>query len=94
MLLHPCFSLFDHLCLYFFVVASTEKQMLGTETVRSLRCVGGVKSIICGLSANDMEAKFLESGADTFLLKPFPCQKAAMSEAFYNVLRCRERNKN
>jgi CheY-like chemotaxis protein len=35
-------------------MASTEKQMLGTETVRALRAKG-FKNTICGLSANDIE---------------------------------------
>lgn len=59
--------------------------MLGTETVRALRAKG-VKSIICGLSANDMQAQFLESGANAFIMKPFPCKKDAMAKAFQEVL--------
>ena len=72
-------------------MASVEKQLLGTETTRALRS-RGVKSIICGLSANDMAVSFLESGADTFMLKPFPCKKEAMHEAFIEVLGSREAN--
>lgn len=70
-------------------MASVEKQMLGTETARALR-VNGVESIICGLSANDMGLQFLESGADTFMMKPFPCQKDAMAQAVCEVLQSRE----
>jgi len=55
-------------------MASTEKQMLGTETVRELR-VRGVDCTLCGLSANNMEKPFLSAGADAFLLKPFPCDR-------------------
>ena len=52
-------------------MASVEKQLLGTETARALRA-RGIQSILCGLSANDMEQQFLESGADYFIIKPFP----------------------
>jgi signal transduction histidine kinase/CheY-like chemotaxis protein len=55
-------------------MASTEKQLLGTETVRELRAKG-VKSKICGLSANDGEKIFLSAGADAFILKPVPCKR-------------------
>ena len=58
-------------------MASAEKQLLGTETVRELR-VRGIKSTVCGLSANNMEESFLTAGADAFLLKPFPCDREAM----------------
>jgi DNA-binding response OmpR family regulator len=58
-------------------MASTEKQLLGTETVKELRS-RGVKSTICGLSANDMEEAFMGAGADFFILKPFPCSKSAL----------------
>ena len=66
-------------------MASVEKQLLGTETARALRSKG-VTSIICGLSANDMQQQFLESGADTFLMKPFPCKKDAMAKTFVEIL--------
>lgn len=66
-------------------MASVEKQMLGTETARALRSKG-VESIICGLSANDMQQQFLESGANSFMMKPFPCKKDAMAQAFQEVL--------
>ena len=54
-------------------MASIEKQLLGTETVRAMRS-RGVQSIICGLSANDIEAQFIEAGANAFMFKPFPCE--------------------
>ena len=66
-------------------MASVERQLLGTETARALRS-RGVQSIICGLSANDMGQQFMESGANTFMMKPFPCQKDAMTRALYEVL--------
>jgi CheY-like chemotaxis protein len=58
-------------------MASVEKQLLGTDTVRELRAQG-TESIICGLSANSLEESFLSAGADAFLLKPLPCKKEAM----------------
>jgi CheY-like chemotaxis protein len=58
-------------------MASVEKQLLGSETVRLLRA-RGVTSLICGLSANDKEQQFLDAGANAFMLKPFPCQNEAL----------------
>lgn len=54
-------------------MASVQKQLLGTETVRALRSLG-VTSRICGLSANDVETAFLDAGANSFMFKPFPCK--------------------
>ena len=69
-------------------MASFERQLLGTETVRALRA-NGVESLICGLSANDKEQDFKEAGADAFLFKPFPCEKDALSRELSRVLRIR-----
>lgn len=66
-------------------MASVEKQMLGTETVRALRAQG-VTAKICGCSANNMEEEFLEAGADSFLLKPFPCEKEELRRELLRVL--------
>jgi signal transduction histidine kinase len=66
-------------------MASVEKQLLGTETARALRAKG-VKSKICGLSANDIEESFLESGADAFIMKPLPCRKEALSRELLRIL--------
>jgi len=66
-------------------MASVDKQLLGTETVRALRA-NGVESIICGLSANDLEQQFKDAGADAFIMKPFPCQKAALERELERVL--------
>lgn len=66
-------------------MASIEKQLLGSETARALRSKG-VTSIICGLSANDMEQAFLEAGANVFMFKPFPCSKDALTKAIYDIL--------
>ena len=54
-------------------MASVEKQLLGTETVRELRAKG-VDCIICGFSANDMKKQFVEAGADTFYNETLPLQ--------------------
>jgi CheY-like chemotaxis protein len=66
-------------------MASVEKQMLGTETVKTLRNMG-VDCRICGLSANDKEAEFLEAGADVFTFKPFPCEARALTQELTRVL--------
>jgi CheY-like chemotaxis protein len=66
-------------------MASVEKQLLGTETARALRAKG-VMSKICGLSANDIEKSFLESGADAFIMKPLPCRKEALSRELLRIL--------
>jgi len=57
-----------------YYMASVEKQLLGSETVRLLRAKG-VRSIICGLSANGKEQEFLDAGANGFMMKPFPAKK-------------------
>ena len=54
-------------------MASASKQLLGTETVAEMRSKG-VKSIICGLSANDIRDSFVGAGANEFVLKPIPCK--------------------
>ena len=66
-------------------MASVEKQLLGTETVAELRSKG-LTCRICGLSANDKEREFLESGADAFLFKPIPCEANLLRKTLYQVL--------
>ena len=66
-------------------MASVQKQLLGTETVFELRS-RGINCRICGLSANDKEAEFLEAGADVFTFKPFPCEKGALRRELVRVL--------
>jgi len=66
-------------------MASVEKQLLGTEAVRELRA-RGVKSRICGLSANDKGAEFLDAGADAFSFKPFPCESRALTHELIRIL--------
>jgi DNA-binding response OmpR family regulator len=66
-------------------MASVQKQLLGTETTRALRSKG-VTAKICGLSANDVEELFIEAGADSFMIKPFPCQKEALKQELVRVV--------
>ena len=69
-------------------MASTEKQLLGTETVRELRR-RGVDSTICGLSANNLEETFLQAGADAFSLKPLPTSKEALERELMRIANSR-----
>ena len=66
-------------------MAAHTKQLLGTETVRAMR-LKGVESVICGLSANDKEEEFRDSGANAFMLKPFPCQKDTLKRELLQIL--------
>jgi signal transduction histidine kinase/CheY-like chemotaxis protein len=66
-------------------MTSAEQAMKGTETVRALRAEG-VKSIICGLSANDIESAFLSAGADSFIMKPFPCKEDELRVELSRIL--------
>jgi len=61
-------------------------KLLGTETVRALRAKG-VASIICGLSANDVEEAFFDAGVDFFLTKPFPCEQFALRQELLRIMR-------
>lgn len=66
-------------------MASIEKQLLGSETVALLRSQG-IQCRICGLSANDVEKQFLQSGADTFTFKPFPCKAGELTNELLRIL--------
>ena len=66
-------------------MASTDKQLLGTETVRALRAKN-VESIICGLSANDLERQFLDAGASCFMMKPFPTESEVLIQEIRRIL--------
>ena len=59
--------------------------ILGTDTAKSLR-ERGVEAIICGLSGDDVEARFVEAGANCFVIKPFPCKKEEMQRELKRVL--------
>jgi len=69
-------------------MASVDRQLLGTETVQKLRLLG-VESCVCGMSANDKEAEFRQAGADTFLMKPFPCSPPELRRELARVLASR-----
>ena len=71
-----------------YYMPSPTKTLLGTETVRAMRA-RGVKSLICGLSANDMKESFKDAGAETFMLKPFPCKPVQLLEALQQIWACR-----
>lgn len=77
----------DHFDLIFMdmYMASVDKQLLGTETVEVLRSKG-IKCRICGLSANDKEAEFIQAGADVFTFKPFPCEPVALRQELIRIL--------
>lgn len=66
-------------------MASVDKQLLGSQATHALRAKG-VTSIICGLSANDCRDIFVKAGADDFLVKPFPCEKGALTRRLLQIL--------
>jgi signal transduction histidine kinase len=66
-------------------MTSAEQAMKGTETVRALRAKG-FKNKICGLSANDLESAFLSAGADSFIMKPFPCKEDELRVELSRIL--------
>jgi CheY-like chemotaxis protein len=66
-------------------MSSVDRSLLGTDTARSMR-KQGVSSIICGLSANDMQEAFRSAGADFFMLKPFPCEPNLLRESLAGIL--------
>ena len=46
----------------------------------------GIESLICGLSANDMEEPFKGAGADAFMLKPFPADKNRFAQLLLDLI--------
>jgi signal transduction histidine kinase/CheY-like chemotaxis protein len=72
-------------------MTSTEKQLLGTETVRALRAQG-FNNRICGLSANDLEQSFINAGADCFVLKPIPCGRSVLEGVLDKIVRSDRRS--
>jgi CheY-like chemotaxis protein len=66
-------------------MASVEKQLLGTETVRALRACG-CTARICGLSANDVQKAFEDAGANAFMFKPFPTKADTMKHELIRIL--------
>jgi CheY-like chemotaxis protein len=72
-------------------MTSTEKQLLGTDTVRALRAKG-FQNTICGLSANDLEQSFFSAGADCFVLKPIPCERSLLEGVLDGIMRSGRRS--
>jgi CheY-like chemotaxis protein len=66
-------------------MSTVDQAMLGTDTTHRMREIG-VASIICGLSANDMQDAFQAVGADFFMHKPFPCEPLALRESLSRIL--------
>ena len=73
-------------------MASVQKQLLGTETVRAIRAKGFHNPIICGLSANDVEDAFHHAGSDAFMFKPFPCKKDELKRELLRIINTRRRH--
>lgn len=65
-------------------MVSTTKAMTGTETILALRAKG-VRSSIIGTSANDVSASHLEAGADLFVHKPVPTDKAQLAALLHRA---------
>jgi signal transduction histidine kinase/ActR/RegA family two-component response regulator len=74
-------------------MTSVDQSLLGTATVRALRAKG-VESVICGLSANDLDQMFKNAGADLFLMKPFPAKQEELKTAMTKVLQARTARRN
>jgi CheY-like chemotaxis protein len=80
-------SFYDLIFVDQFMASTSERPLLGTETVAAMRRLG-VQSRICGLSANDIEKDFLLAGADTFHLKPLPFEEKVLKVELLRVLGC------
>mmetsp|Transcript_15012 Transcript_15012/g.41522 ORF Transcript_15012/g.41522 Transcript_15012/m.41522 type:complete len:1279 (-) Transcript_15012:332-4168(-) len=67
---------------------STYQPLLGSETTRKLRSRGvdADTTIICGLSANDVEQQFINAGASSFTRKPLPCKKDELTKLLESLL--------
>ena len=59
--------------------------LLGSDTVAELRNRGN-ESIICGMSANDVETLFDDAGADAFIFKPLPFRPDALTRELNRIL--------
>jgi signal transduction histidine kinase len=71
-------------------MTSTDRQLTGTETVRELRS-RRVNSIVCGLSANDLQQAFTGAGANYFIMKPFPCKAVELETELLRITECIDR---
>jgi CheY-like chemotaxis protein len=79
---------FDIIFMDQYMASSSGQALKGTETIRALRAEG-VTSIVCGLSANNLEANFKDAGANDFILKPFPCKKDELIPVLRSLLSTR-----
>ena len=59
--------------------------LLGCDAVAELRN-RGTESIICGMSANDVETLFDDAGADAFVFKPLPFRPEALKRELNRIL--------
>jgi CheY-like chemotaxis protein len=59
--------------------------LLGSDAVAELRN-RGTESIICGMSANDVETLFDDAGADAFIFKPLPFRPVALTRELIRIL--------
>jgi CheY-like chemotaxis protein len=76
---------FDLIFMDQYMTSDENKKLLGTETVSAMRAKG-VKSVICGLSANDVEQPFMEAGANFFKLKPHPIASEELTHLLLRIL--------
>ena len=76
---------FDIIFMDQYMASSSGQALKGTETIRALRAEG-VTSIVCGLSANNLEDNFKDAGANKFILKPFPCKKDELIPVLTSLL--------
>ena len=80
---------FDVIFMDQYMAGVGRKQLLGTETVRLLRSKG-VSSFVCGLSANQLEASFIEAGANAFIMKPLPADPKQLGTILSEILSSRK----
>ncbi|CAB9520292.1 sensor kinase/phosphatase LuxQ [Seminavis robusta] len=73
-------------------MASTQKQLLGTEATRALRSKG-VRAKICGLSANEMAKDFFAAGANAFVCKPMPTRQETLRQVLADILQDEQTNR-
>jgi CheY-like chemotaxis protein len=67
-------------------MGTDESKLLGSDAVYQLRKQGVRDTIICGMSANDVESMFLDAGADAFCFKPWRFQTQSMKSELERVL--------
>ena len=68
-----------------YIMGTDDTQLLGDATVALVR-KEGIKSKICGMSANDVEDQFRDSGADGFIFKPLPFRPQPLTGELLRIL--------